>query len=361
MAYRGHHYAIHEEDDFLPDYMGVDFALGKRAKGKGKDKLADGDGKAGPSRAPSVASATSTRAASKSRSETGSSKGHGKQKGGDHNTLFKALQGAKSPETMEAVLKAYGMGTHGGGGKGKGEKKKSKPMRKWKILLANDYATPVAGETDQQRYARARKYIQGFTEEDIDGIVERLEAKLGAADATPELKMTSTVDTLHKLSSSRIVWLKQHLPDTAKFWDIFTDPQYKIRGKMAALKTEVVRIAGTWHNAADPKKFGFTVSTKINTMQRKADGDTLLSEKSYEALCRKWVLRNSKRYIKNGGGAGKPVSEADQAEYTALLGKIKDEVEKSQVRELSAQLAFFQALKENKFSEAQEQVEEEEG
>ena len=344
MAYRGHHYAIHEEDDYLPDYMGVDFALGKRAKGKGK--LADGDAKARPSREASVAS--TTRAASKSRSETGSSKSHAHHAEGISREVAEALVHLKDAKGIQAIVNALLQSKHGGGGKGKGEKKEPKQMRKWKVLLAQDYATPVAGETNQQRYARARKYIQEFTEDEIDGIVEKLETKLGA------------VDELHRLSSSRIVWLKRHLPDTANFWDILTDgvPKNEHRGKMAALKAEVVQIASTWDNPADPKKFGFTVSTKINTMQRKADRDTLLSEKSYEALCRKWVLRNSKRYVKNGGRAGNLVSEADQAEYTAVLGKIKDEVEKSHVRELSAQLAFFQALKENKFPEAQEQVEE---
>jgi hypothetical protein len=306
--------------------MGVDFALGKRAKGKGKDKLVDGDGKARPSRAPSVASATSTRAASKSRSDTGSSKGHVHHAEVITRELATVIGHLTDPKDIQVLVNAVLQSKHGGNGKGKGEKKESKPMRKWKILLADKYATSVAGETEQQRYARARKYIEGLNEDQVNDIVQELEAKL-----------ETQAEELHILSSRRIVWLKEHLRDTSALWDILTGdhPENDHRDRMEVLKDAVEFVARKWNKPPDEP---YTVSAKISSMLRKKGGDKLLSEASYVALCRKWVLRNSKRFIKNH------VSEKDQAEYAALLGKIKSEVETSGVRELSAQLAFFRGV-----------------
>ena len=319
MAYRGRHYAIHEEDDDLPDYMGVDFALGTRGRSKAK-KLADGSEAAASSRA---ASEAPTRAASKARSEKGSTKSHRKQKGGNEDEEAKALLGVTNLDAIKVILRSFRGGNHGGGGKGKG--KESKPMRKWKQELAHQYATPAEGETEQQSYARARKHIEGFTRDQVEHIVQELEDQL-----------ETQAEQLHILSSKRIVWLKEHLPDTSALWDILTGdpPENDYRDRREVLKDAVVLVAHKWSTPDKP----YTVSAKISSMLRKKGGDKSLSEASYVALCRKWVLRNSKRYIKNN------LTDQEQAEYAALLGKIKSEVETSGVRELSAQLAFFKGV-----------------
>ena len=341
MAYRGHHYAIHEEDDYLPDYMGVDFALGKRAKGKGE--LADGDAKARPSREASVAS--TARAASKSRSETGSSKGHGKQKGGDHSDLVKALEGAKGHATIEAVLKAFGMGAHSGNGKGKGEKKESKPMRNWKLELAQKWGKLEHGETGPHLWGRVRKAIDTeWSLEEIDKQKKLLETKLESA-----------LSEVHTKSRARKDWLIKNIPKTLYFWselnagveehDTEDDDTAAeaITAYMKSLQNKVETLA-TYFNSM--KTGAYTVKQKILSMKRK-EGDTeYLTLKSYEVLCQKWVLRNSKRFIKLNFLSAELKPYQDQ--YLALCEEIHNLVVSHKVRELSAQLSFVQALEKKK-------------